>query len=175
MPTPTVNDDPMSKVHAALWSALTGYTKWANLIRAGNRVRFDEGLNWPANRDRQIQPGDTAEVRLEQGAFTFDLYNWDASTTKIVQSYPLVITAEDHDVIPLNRVKWLTLAAIKNAGYRLGLAGFVARVTIRDGKDSASPGKPADRGSNRWVTLLTIDVDMIIPDTDLAADTFTLT
>lgn len=164
--------DPFTLVHGALWTALTTFDDWAALVRPGNRVRFDAGGTGPAKASMDsLQPGDFPEVVLLQGPFEWAPFTLNAAACGLTQTYPLVLTARDYNIVPLNALKWQTLRALVKAGGHLGMPELVRRVTVRDGTDDAHGRQPWKRGGQRWATLLAIVVEMTIDKADVLAGT----
>jgi hypothetical protein len=172
MPTTTTDADPFTLVHQAIWSALTGYAPWADLVRPGNRVRFDEGKTTVPKTEMPLQAGDCPEVRLEQGLFAADLNFCDGQAVEGTLHFPLRIQTADYDVVKLNLVKWQTIRALVAAGHALGMPELIQRVEVRDGKDDAAAYSKEAWKARRWISVCRIVVRLAIDNDDCLAGTY---
>ncbi len=162
-------------MHARIWSVLTGFTPWMNVMKAGRLIRFDQGIPFPERSN--TAPADHPLVTLMQGRFSPDLANFDAQTVKLTQDYKLAVVGRDLSVVPVNVIKWYTVGAIVNVGPYLGEYGLIHEpVTIIDGTDDIRAHRDDANGQEkRCVTMLTIRVPMIVRNADVIAGTFPTT
>jgi len=164
----TTTVDPFSAAHQALWDALTGYQPWANLIR-GNKVQVNQGIQFPPKFEAEdFQAGDAPEVTILQGPYQTDPFQVNSLACSLVQSYPMILIAADHNILPVNDVKFQTLRAILTAGPHLGLPRLIRNVSMTKGQDDPFPAqKREQKGAARWVSVCTFMVYMIVNKADV--------
>ncbi len=155
--------DPFTLAHNALWAALLNLPDFANLVVAGQRVRFDQGASYPLRDDVETTT-DGPELRIVQDGYELDLNFSDGSTVLIIQDYTMQITAEDHNLIDVNLVKWHATRALVKAGHFLGMPNLILHTDVTDAADDAEGSAPGH--GQHSLSLLTFSVHMAIENAD---------
>lgn len=164
----TTTLDPFSIAHQALWDALTSYQPWDALVK-GNKVQVNQGIQFPPKfEEESFQPGDAPEVTILQGPFQEELFTMNSLACRFVQSYPLILIAADHNILPVNALKFQTARAILSAGPHLGMPKLIRSVDMTRGQDDPFPARHREnKGAARWVSLWTFMVDMTVKKADV--------
>jgi hypothetical protein len=152
--------DPFTQTSAAILGSLRADVGWASMVKPGNVIDMTA-----ASFERfklQLQPGDVPEVILLQGAFKLRPFGASSRVTEMEQSYQLIVTHDSLRVRPVNQLKFQTLIALAKAGPSLGLEGLIRDWEITEGEDDAIGQKQWRRGTQRWVSVLTIRVSMYL-------------
>jgi hypothetical protein len=150
--------DPFTQISRTILAALQADAGWAALVKRGNVV----DMTSPAfERFRtQVQSGDVPEVVLVQEDFRLRPFGTNSRVAELEQDFQMIVTHDSLRVMPVNVLKFRTLAALARCGPTLGLDGLVREWEITGGADDAIGSKPWKRGSERWVSAMTIRVQM---------------
>ena len=162
--------DPLTQVHAALWSLLEADPTWCAMVPAGNRIKFS-GKSVSPRKDQQLSPADRPEVQI-RAANVSPYLNADSSNTKVTARFEVQITTGEQGFdASLFPVLWETIRALH--GYRTVLspltwAGltFVKRVQAQPGDIGIGRGD-ADRGMLWWGVLWGCELEMWFPAASL--------
>src|SRR4051794_32677971 len=133
MPIVTTETDPFTLVHNAIWAALAG------IVGGGNQTRFDQGYQQPTKSMDNVQPGDAAAFRLEQGEFVIDFNHCDGQAIQGVLSFPFKMNTADWDVTKLNVVRWRVIQALVTANHSFLMPNLIQHMEVRDGQDTPYP------------------------------------
>ncbi len=152
--------DPFTQTSRAILASLQADAGWASMVKPGNVV--DMTADSFERFKLQLQPADVPEVILLQGEFKLKPFGASSRMTEIEQSYQLIATHDSLRVRPVNRLKFQTLIALAKAGPSLGLEGMIRDWEITQGEDDAVGQKQWKRGTQRWVSVLTIRVSMYL-------------
>jgi hypothetical protein len=152
--------DPFTQTSQAILGSLLADAGWASMVKPGNVI--DMTADSFERFKVQLQPGDVPEVILLQGAFTLKPFGASSRMTEMEQSYQLIVTQDSLRVRPVNHLKFQTLIALAKAGPSLGLEGLIRDWGITQGEDDAEGRKQWRRGTQRWVSVLTIRVSMYV-------------
>jgi hypothetical protein len=110
----------------------------------------------------QLQPADVPEAILLQGEFKLKPFGASSRIAEMEQGFQLILTSDSLRVCPVNLLKYQTLIALAKVGSALGLDGLVRDWQITQGEDDALGQKQWRRGTQRWVSILTIHVNMFV-------------
>ena len=156
--------DPFTTAAGAVLGALRCSSPFMSIVRPGNLI--DMTADTFERFKSQLQFNDTPEVVLLQDDFRLQPYGPASNSALLEQSFLLVSTLDSLKSRTLNVLKFQTLAALAKAGPTLGLDGLVQSWEIASCRDDAlsntTPSFPWKRGSQRWVSLLTISVKMLL-------------
>lgn len=159
--------DPFTQIARTILRSLLADSAWAALVRPGNVI--DMTSDTFEQFKSKLQPGDVPEVILLQGDFTLRPFGGNSRIATLEQSYGLITTHDSLRVAPVNALKYLTLVALTKVGPSLGLEGLVRGWEITQSTDDALGQKHWRRGTQRWVSLLSIRVSMYLPREMLTA------
>ncbi len=121
--------DPFTQNYGAVWDALEAHTPLTDLVKLGNRMKFDQ-LDPPQLKDSQLV-GDTPALMLLPSGGSFQIFRTNKGGSAF-QAFQLGIIAGDKRLQKqFFPVKWETIRALAKAGRTLGLE-FVINVTIGD-------------------------------------------
>lgn len=127
--------DPFSMVYTALWDLAEAYDGLTELIKIGNRIRYDSDNRQPEKRT--TQDADMPELILTTTGLSANI--WDSSSTsKVVRRYSWIAYTGDYRVdCRLFPVEWALFVAMH--GYKQVLnaleyrdARFCKRTNILD-------------------------------------------
>ena len=151
--------DPFTRASQAIASALLAWPGFASLVR-GNLVDMTSGRF--ERFKAEVQSGDLPEVAIVQGDFVMHPFGGDSRSVELAQSYRLMMTFESLNVVAVNALKYQTCIALLKAGPALGLDGLVRRWQVTSGQDNPSGPSAWTRGTERWFSALTIEVEMYL-------------
>ncbi|HQU42142.1 MAG TPA: hypothetical protein PK867_04995 [Pirellulales bacterium] len=157
-----VDLDPLTQVHAALWSLLESDAAWAALVKAKNRIKF-AGKGVAPRKDEQLD-ADRPEVQIRAKS-VMPALNADSTNTKVIAQFEVQIATSEQGLdASLFPVLWETIRALHK--YRTVLmpltwAGqtFVRRVQATSGDIGVGRGD-ADRGMLWWSVLWGCEIEM---------------
>lgn len=152
--------DPFTQTSRAILSALQADPGWAALVKPGNMI--DMTTHSFERFKTQVQPADLPEVILLQGEFRLTPFGGSSRIAEMDQSFGLIVTHDSLRVRPVNQLKYQTLIALAKSGPTLGYDGLIRDWEITEGDDDAIGQKQWRRGTQRWVSALTIRVNMYI-------------
>ncbi len=148
-----MSTDPFSQIYSALWEALEARQTFKDLVKPGNRIKFDDRRKLRG----QLQAADLPLVALVADAidphlfrtsngssfkrrFRFEIYTDDVVITD--QAFP---------------VEWELIRAVAAMGDVLTGLAFVKSVRAVQG---SAPGPDPDGRSNGWHTAIAVDVEI---------------
>ena len=152
--------DPFTQVSRAILAALQADAGWAGMVKPGNVI--DMTASSFERFRTQLQSADTPEVILLQEAFALKPFGPSSRIAEMQQAFGLIATHDSLQVCPVNRLKFPTLIALSKAGPSLGFDGLVRQWQISSGEDDALGQKQWRRGTQRWVSILSVHVSMFI-------------
>ena len=134
---------------------------WASLVKPGNVV--DMTASSFERFKTQLQPADVPEAILLQGEFKLKPFGASSRIAEMEQRFQLILTqrfasglsGESFEISDA-RLRW------RKSGSALGLDGLVRDWQITQGEDDALGQKQWRRGSQRWVSVLAIRVNMFV-------------
>lgn len=165
--------NPFSLVFDALWDLFETNTELTDLVRPGNRIKY----NSTDNRDpvkAEVQDADMPEVILITDGFTSNLYHTSTSTS-CKRSYAFVINTGDLRVnYRLNAVEWELFVAMlrwKDVLTSLTWNGlnFVKSVRMLTVSEGLSDNQ--QRLMRGWAALWRCEVEMHFKTADLLLET----
>jgi hypothetical protein len=159
--------DPFTQTSRAILESLQADAGWASMVKPGNVV--DMTADSFERFKQQLQPGDVPEVILLQGEFKLKPFGANSRMAEMEQSYQLIVTHDSLRVRPVNRLKFQTLIALAAAGPSLGFEGMIRQWEITQGEDDSIGQKQWRRGTQRWVSVLSIRVSMYLARERLAS------
>jgi hypothetical protein len=162
-----VNTDPFTASAEAILAALRGSGGFTSIVPAGNLI--DMTADTFERFKTTIQSADTPEVVLLQEAFRLEPFTAGSRAAEIDQTFQLITTYDSLLAGPMNALKFQTLLALARAGPSLGLEGLVRQWSITDARDDAFGPKQWRRGTERWVSILAIEVRMYLSRDRLAS------
>jgi hypothetical protein len=152
--------DPFTQTSRAILSALRADPGWAALVKPGNVIDMTA---YSFERFKtQVSSADLPEAILLQGEFKLKPFGANSRVAEMNQSFGLIVTHDSLRVTPVNCLKYQTLIALAKAGPSLGLDGLVRAWEITDGSDDALGKSQWRRGTQRWVSVLTIRVELFV-------------
>jgi hypothetical protein len=128
------------------------------LVRAGNIVDVS-AANFEQFKS-QIQTSDTPEIVLLPEAFSLQPFGTNSQVASLSQTFQLVLTQDSLRSGILNAVKFAAMLALLQAGPDLGLGGLIRSWEIRQGKDDPFGQTQWRRGTQRFVSVMSILVNM---------------
>lgn len=152
--------DPFTQLSRAILGALQADARWASLVKPGNVVDMTSSAF--ERFKTQLQPADVPEAILLQDQFKLKPFGASSRIAEMDQGFQLIVTHGSLRVFPVNLLKFQTLIALAKAGPTLGLDGLVRDWQITQGEDDAQGQKQWRRGALRWVSILSIHVNMFI-------------
>jgi hypothetical protein len=152
--------DPFTQISRAILGALHADAGWASLVKPGNVV--DMTTSSFERFKTQLQPADVPEVILLQSEFKLKPFGASSRIAEMEQSFQLIVTHASLRVFPVNLLKYQTLIALAKSGPSLGLDGLVRDWQIMQGEDDAACQKQWRRGTERWVSVLSVHVNMFV-------------
>lgn len=159
--------DPFTQTSQAILGALQADAGWSAMVKPGNVV--DMTADSFERFKSQLQPADVPEAILLQGEFTLKPFGGSSRIAEMEQGYQLIVTHDSLRVTPVNQLKFQTLIALAKVGPTLGFDGLIRGWEITQGDDDALGQKQWRRGTQRWVSVLTIRVSMYIARDRLAS------
>ena len=161
VPSTTSSTDPFTVVYQAIYNGLANFTDFTAIVKLANPnnlIHFD-GLANPIKDKRNA--ADLPEVVLMQSKWRAEPYAVNSIACGIWQTYPIVATAADLNIIPVNQLKYQTIRALDSLGSKLGVS-FVRLFRLTDSRDLPASSAPG-RGIDRWQSILDINVEMAVP------------
>jgi hypothetical protein len=153
--------DPFTQCSRAILSALQDDAGWSAMVKPGNVV--DMTAHSFEQFKSRLMPADVPEAILLQGEFRLKPFGASSRIAEMEQSFQLIVTHDSLRVRPVNCLKYQTLAALAKAGPTLGFDGLVRGWEITQGNDDALGQKHWRRGTQRWVSVLSIHVSIYVP------------
>jgi hypothetical protein len=153
--------DPFTQCARAILSALQEDPGWAAMVKPGNVI--DMTAHTFERFKSQLMPSDLPEAILLQTEFKLKPFGASSRIAEMEQSFQLIVTHDSLRVRPVNRLKYQTLVALAKSGPTLGFDGLVRGWEITQGDDDALGQKQWRRGTQRWVSVLTICVSLYVP------------
>jgi hypothetical protein len=184
----TINQDPFTQIHGAIWSALTSNQTWSAFVPIGNRVsaiagqpasmsqmgNTINGISAQPNyiKEAAVEPADTPEVRIAQRNFAQDDSGTSGKNVGFIQTFLIQLGTSTllQDLAPLNQLKFLTLVALEKSRQvnpTLGLDGLVRMFTLgaaleRDADPMNEDGE--SMGVKVWYAVWPITVYFQLPN-----------
>jgi hypothetical protein len=155
-----LNTDPFTMAAGAILSALRASPGFTSIVPAGNLI--DMTADTFERFKTTLPSGDTPEVVLLQEAFRLLPFTAGSRSAQIEQTFQLIATQDSLRTGPLNALKYQTLLALAGRGASLGLDGLVRQWSLSDGRDDAFGPKQWRRGTERWVSIVAIEVTMYL-------------
>jgi hypothetical protein len=140
-----LNTDPFTMAAGAILSALRASSGFTSIVPAGNLI--DMTADTFERFKTTLPSGDTPEVVLLQEAFRLLPFTAGSRSAQIEQTFQLITTQDSLRTGPLNS---------------LGLDGLVRQWSLSDGRDDAFGPKQWRRGTERWVSVVAIEVTMYL-------------
>jgi hypothetical protein len=160
--------DPFTQCSRAILSALQENPGWAAMVKPGNVV--DMTAHSFEQFKSRLMPADVPEVILLQGEFRLKPFGASSRIAEMEQSFQLIVTHDSLRARPVNFMKYQTLTALAKAGPTLGFDGLVRGWEITQGNDDALGQKHWRRGTQRWVSVLSINVSLYVSREKLLAN-----
>lgn len=159
--------DPISLTHDALWSAAEAHPTLKDMVRQGNRIKFDKrhGLR------SSVQAGDVPELVLFATGCRGGL-RMSSSSASLTRQFDWIITTGDMRIkdflYPLSWALFEAMVAVPPTLMQLQWNNqrFVSKANTLLGRDGESN---ASRQSNvrGWSTVQSIEVDMFFKTSTL--------
>ncbi len=155
--------DPLTQIHDKLWEILEDNEDFTATVKAGNRTKYSGTNENPRKQERMR--ADTPEVTIIPQGGPINLH-LSSDSMMMTRSFTLIIQGGSQranlQVYPL---EWLIIKILYNASDTLNLS-FVKKFRVLDA--ALSLDEVETLGARReWSSSLTIEVDAIIPKTDL--------
>jgi len=164
--------DPFSMVYSALWKMAEETALLTDLVKLGNRIRYDTMDSNPEKR--AYMEADCPELVLQGSGVAGNL--WATSTaSSVTRRYSWIIVSGDMRVTEkLLPVEWSLFVAMHGWKEVLGALrwnnkNFVTRMNLTEVQEGIlRPIEPAD-GPRGWYALWGIEVDLNFDTKDLQA------
>lgn len=155
--------DPFTQVYGATYDALVAHTPFTDLVKLGNRIRYDKTN--PVPLKGSLLTADTPEVTLVPTGGPSEP-TFSSSSAQLVQNLTIKEVSGDQRVQKiLFPLKWETIRALRIAGGTLGLA-FVNNLMVTE-QEEAVDDFDESKGQQGWISEITIEVTMIIARSEL--------
>ncbi len=154
-------EDPFSQIYAKLWDAFENHQGFTDLVKVGNRIRFDKGAVDPQRE--KILENDLPEVAVfETSGENFSITPNKNSSLMGQAVYEVRVSTGEMSGETLRRVKWEILIALTKAGVDLGDLSFVRNINVSGAFTSSLGNTAANRGIAGWSTVFSVVVDLNI-------------
>lgn len=165
--------DPLSLVYVSLWSMLEAHSGLTDLVRVGNRVKYEKFLHVPIKD--VLQDADVPEVGVIPTGSSYGL-QVTSNGTRLDESYEAGLLTGEVQLAQVGAflpVKWELLRAF--SGWQSALSAltwngkaFVKLLKIGTILDIAvSKGQLPERGIVGWLSVIRFDVTMFFRTADL--------
>lgn len=163
MPTDFFAENPLTKVYDALWSLVEAHPEVDNIVRLGNRVKYNSATDRRPKKS-SVSTADLPELSLVSEGGTLRIKN-TTSSTKLVRRYSWIISTGDWRVNHyLYQVEWMIICAMCDwdsvvSALQYDGANFVKRtdvVNITEGM-TLPAGQEAISG---WTSLWSCEIEM---------------
>lgn len=162
-------NNPFDDVYNALWKCVGTSREMMELIRVGNRIRFDKEFN-PVKED--LSSADLPELVLScEGTASVNLHRTSCHSS-IVRRYAWLLSTGDLRLNHLfNRIEWQLLCAMANYKTVIGNLqwrdkSFVTAARILDAVAGISDAKQ-NRGITGWSSIWRCEIEMHFATSDL--------
>ena len=165
-----MNDNPLTLTYTALWTMIEAYPNLDDLVRIGNRIRFDSETDRSPQKNR-VQAADLPELTLITNGGTPNLCE-TSSSSKFIRRYSWWISTGDNRLNEkLYQVEWAVLVAMTNWKQVLTALqwkgkSFVKRTAVTDISEGMS-NPQLNRNIKGWSSLWTCEVEMHFKTSDL--------
>lgn len=165
-----MSDDPFTSVYTSLWDLVTSRQDLCDLIRVGNRIRFDSLID----RDPEkpiVVAGDVPELTIIPTTSIGNLLQ-TSNSSSIVRQYAFLVTTGDQRLCAgINQIEWLLFRALAdwcNTITSITWNGrtFVRMVQLVSGSTLIND-ELKNRGIVGWSALWTVSVEMHFATKDL--------
>lgn len=158
--------DPFSQIYQAVRGFMMADSVLNGIIKTGNFYDVSDP-DFFQPKQQSLNVADTPEFIMVQGKFALHPYGTNSKIASFVQNYPLITNYADLSLSVLNKVKYRTMVAFKNAGGDLGLKGLVEKWIITDGEDDPFGKRDLKRDQIRFMAILNIVVTGYIDRNEL--------
>jgi hypothetical protein len=156
--------DPRTRAHVALWTALRASPAWAALVKPGCQINFTADGSQRDRAKNRRAPADYNEFSITQGAWMMRV-GFNSDCVGITQTYVLSAATGVLEIVSLNELVWVTLAALwcHGSGSDLAIPDIVSDVRTRSSTDRVN-APPADGSSGitraGFASIMQVDVDL---------------
>lgn len=153
---------PYSKVYDAIWALLEASNEFNTLFPVGNRIKYGSTDRQPQKPNQAT--ADTPEIVLIATGGPINIGN-TSSTTKVQQSYDLVINTGDYRLNEyIFPIAWIVTCQAKTwcqhlASLQWRGTNYVKVVRITNNTIGESPER-RKRGIKGWSSVMTFEVEM---------------
>jgi len=156
--------DPFTQIHDKLWETLEDDETFCSLVDAGNRIKYSRTKERPRKNERMS--ADMPEVTIIPEGGSIDLH---LTSHAVIMTRRFTIVLQSGSLranLQLYPLEWQVLKILYNASDTLNLS-FVKRFRITN---ATLTREDTEAVNNRlqWSSSLSVEVDAIIPKTDLA-------
>lgn len=169
-----MSSDPFSLVYTALYDMAVACEPLADMVKLGNRIRFDGDTPDPAKRDA-VQDADLPELVLVPETGSVNLHG-NSSSSRFVRQYAFMISTGTNKLNELlNPLEWALccgLARWRSAITDLrwpegsGETSFVKRVDVISATQGQSDPE-RNRNIRGWSAVWRCEVEMYIRTADM--------
>lgn len=156
--------DPFTQIYDGIWTLLEAQSIFTNLVKAGNRIKYSGDREFPSKPTAQHADLPEAELIPAEGV---EEISFSSSHVRLQRDYHLILktnsTRLNHKLFPL---EWACLKILYSGADTLNLSFIKAFRLI--GSDPNIYDQVISRGRPGWFSVLTINVQAVIPITDLA-------
>lgn len=155
----TEASNPLQMVYDALW-AIVPKSDLANLVKEGNRVKFDDELN----AKEIISTADFPEIQLAPSSGNYNLPD-TSHTSMVLERFTWLVGSGTFDLKELLHLKWLLIASHDTWVEDISALTwdgelFVTRVSIDDGTTGHQETKSTRQKIAGWSAILSVEVEM---------------
>jgi hypothetical protein len=145
--------DPFTEVYDELWKLVESHEPFVELVKPGNRIKFNEQ---PKLKD-QARRADTPEVRLVADAPAIQLFR-TSNSHYVQRTYRWEISTNDIRITKVAfPVEWAIVEAMQQARDALAGLSYVKQVRIGNGEP---PGPDPEQRTDGWHSVLPVEVEM---------------
>ena len=158
------DENPFNLVYTAMWDMIASNENLTNLVREGNRIRFDVTQNSNPLK-KNVADGDLIEVILAPVGFGDIMMQRTSNSTSIVKRFAWLISTGDMRVHKrLHVVEWAIIVGMLGWKERLAALqwkdkNFVKRADIIEGSEGESD-PDRNRGIKGWSAVMTTEIEM---------------
>jgi hypothetical protein len=164
-------DNPLLKVHKAIWSMLEASSGFNALVtKEANKIKYT-GTDHPKLKTGTLNPSDFPEIRITRTLMNFNLEGTsDRSNVSVL--WELQIKTDDDRDIELSDLEWEILRAMLGWDEHLKTLTWAGKTFVTDcspasAKVVLSNRSKGDRGTKGWKTLWAIQTELWFETADM--------
>ena len=148
----TTPAEPWGQVLTALWDVLESRAGFTDLVKPGNRIRFDHRI-----RKSTLQAADVPLVAVVADAIDPHMFRTSNSSTFKRQFRFEIYTGEADITAQAFPVEWQIILAVAAMGNKLPSLDFVKSAKPIQGQ---APSSDPEGRSNGWYTVVGVEIEV---------------